>query len=94
MPYIACIVTVLLLHQSSDQIITGRTHWVLAIGNITKQILVTKIKDDGEKIVYKIIFILKGREFGQSCISELVSADICCPISVIRIPSEVRILLV
>jgi len=54
-----------------------------------RKILVTKIKDDSEKIVYK--FILKGKEFGQSCISELISADICYPMSVIRIPSKVRI---
>jgi len=53
MPYIGGIVTVLLLHQSSDQIIIGKTHWGLAVGNITKQILVTKMKDDGDKIVYK-----------------------------------------
>jgi len=37
MPYIAGIVTVLLLHQSSDEIIIGKTHWVLAVGSATKQ---------------------------------------------------------
>lgn len=92
MPYIACIVTVLLLHQSSDQIIIGKTHWVLAVGSVTEQMLVTKIKDDGKKIVYK--FILKGREFGQSCILELVSADICCPMSVIRSEYHLKSVLV